>query len=44
MMLVISAEKHGVIITISLDGNIKFWKKEYQLIKFRRNFRGHRSN
>ncbi len=42
MIKVLASEKHGVIITISVDGNVKFWKKEFELIKFRRNFRGNR--
>ena len=37
----IAASKTEFIITFSVDGHIKFWKKVYQLVDFVKNFKAH---
>jgi peptidylprolyl isomerase domain and WD repeat-containing protein 1 len=38
---VISSAKTDFIITFSVDGHIKFWKKVFNLIQFTKNFKAH---
>ncbi len=38
---VLSAPKTDLIITISTDGHVKFWRKVFHLIEFVKNFKAH---
>ena len=38
---IIASNKKNVIITVSIDGHIKFWKKVFNLIEFVKNFKAH---
>jgi len=38
---IISSYKTDFIITFSIDGHIKFWKKTYHLVEFTKNFKAH---
>lgn len=38
---IIVSSKADVIITFSIDGHIKFWKKVFHLIEFLKNFKAH---
>jgi peptidylprolyl isomerase domain and WD repeat-containing protein 1 len=38
---VITSSKTDFIITFSVDGHIKFWKKVFQLVDFVKNFKAH---
>jgi peptidylprolyl isomerase domain and WD repeat-containing protein 1 len=38
---VISSPLTDYIITVSVDGHIKFWKKIFNLIEFTKNFKAH---
>ena len=38
---IICTAKNEYIITFSIDGHIKFWKKVYHLIEFVKNFKAH---
>ena len=38
---VVIAEKHEFIITISVDGSVKFWKKQCKGIVFGKSFKTH---
>jgi peptidylprolyl isomerase domain and WD repeat-containing protein 1 len=38
---IIVSEKSDMIITCSIDGHIKFWKKVFHLIEFIKNFKAH---
>jgi peptidylprolyl isomerase domain and WD repeat-containing protein 1 len=38
---VISSPKTDFIITFSIDGHIKFWKKVFSLVEFSKNFKAH---
>jgi peptidylprolyl isomerase domain and WD repeat-containing protein 1 len=38
---IIASNKQNLIITSSIDGHIKFWKKTFSLIEFIKNFKAH---
>lgn len=38
---ILTSNKKNVIVTVSVDGHIKFWKKVFNLIQFIRNFKAH---
>lgn len=38
---VIAATKTEYIITFSIDGHVKFWKKAFTLVEFVKNFKAH---
>jgi|LakMenEpi03Aug12_release.lakeMendotaPanAssembly.Ray.scaffolds.fasta_scaffold1123255_1 peptidylprolyl isomerase domain and WD repeat-containing protein 1 len=38
---IIVSNKADVIITFSIDGHVKFWKKVFLLIEFIKNFKAH---
>ena len=38
---ILTSNKQNIIITVSTDGHIKFWKKVYSLIEFVKNFKAH---
>ncbi len=38
---VLASNKQGLIVTSSVDGHIKFWKKVYALVEFVKNFKAH---
>ena len=38
---VLASPKTDFIITFSVDGHIKFWKKVFHLIEFAKNFKAH---
>lgn len=38
---IISAPKTDFLITVSIDGHIKFWKKVFILVEFVKNFKAH---
>ena len=38
---VVIAEKHEFIVTISIDGYVKFWKKQCQGFIFGKSFKAH---
>jgi peptidylprolyl isomerase domain and WD repeat-containing protein 1 len=38
---IIVSSKVDVVITFSLDGHIKFWKKVFHLVEFLKNFKAH---
>jgi len=40
-ILVVVSSVNNHIITISIDGFMKFWRKTYQLIEFVKHFRAH---
>lgn len=37
----LTSSKQNLIITSSVDGHIKFWKKVYALVEFVKNFKAH---
>lgn len=39
--LVLSTSKTDYVITISIDGHIKFWKKAFNLVDFTKNYKAH---
>ena len=38
---ILISSKRDLIITISIDGHVKFWEKVFQLVEFRKNFKAH---
>ena len=38
---VLASSKQNLIITSSVDGHIKFWKKVFALVEFIKNFKAH---
>lgn len=38
---IISSSKSDFIITFSIDGHVKFWKKVFHLVEFTKNFKAH---
>jgi peptidylprolyl isomerase domain and WD repeat-containing protein 1 len=38
---ILVSAKTDTLITISIDGHIKFWKKVYHLIEFIKHFKAH---
>lgn len=38
---IITSSKTDFIVTCSVDGHIKFWKKVFQLVEFVKNFKAH---
>lgn len=38
---VLASNRQNLIITSSIDGHIKFWKKVFSLIEFIKNFKAH---
>ncbi len=38
---IITSNKTDMIITFSVDGHIKFWRKVFHLIEFAKNFKAH---
>lgn len=40
---IVVSTKTDMIITFSIDGHIKFWKKVFHLIEFVKNFKAHNS-
>ena len=38
---IFASSKSDFIITVSIDGHIKFWKKVFHLIEFTKNFKAH---
>ncbi len=38
---VVASPKADFIITVSIDGHIKFWKKVFQVVEFAKNFKAH---
>lgn len=39
--IVLASSKTNFIITISVDGHIKFWRKMFRLVDFAKHFRAH---
>jgi peptidylprolyl isomerase domain and WD repeat-containing protein 1 len=39
--LILVSTKVNFVITISVDGHVKFWRKVFRLIEFARHFRAH---
>jgi peptidylprolyl isomerase domain and WD repeat-containing protein 1 len=39
--LILTSNKMNIIITISVDGHVKFWRKGFRLIDFSKHFRAH---
>ena len=38
---IISSSESEYVVTVSVDGHIKFWKKVYSLVDFVKNFKAH---
>lgn len=38
---ILTSSKQNLIVTSSVDGHIKFWKKVYCLVEFIKNFKAH---
>lgn len=39
--IVLASAKSNVVITFSVDGHIKIWKKIFRLVEFSKHFRAH---
>jgi peptidylprolyl isomerase domain and WD repeat-containing protein 1 len=39
--IILCSNKMNVIVTISVDGHVKFWRKSFRLIDFTKHFRAH---